>query len=219
MAYLETPPLKHRLASLGTAGAIEVAIGVALIAGLTTTLVPDGPPPRFIAEDFPTAKPPPPDPQPTAAPRDSVVEVPTPPDVLDNTPEAIPTTAADDWTALPDLGEVIRNERPRVEPSPRFTPVGATPRNDPSNWVTTEDYPARDLREGNQGTTRFRVVVGSNGRVQACDFIQSSGFASLDKAACDNVKRRARFDAATDGNGAKVVGTYTSSVVWRIPSR
>jgi protein TonB len=53
--------------------------------------------------------------------------------------------------------------------------------------------------------------------VQACEVIRSSGSASLDKAACDNVSRRARFDAATDESGAKVVGTYASSVKWQIP--
>jgi protein TonB len=83
--------------------------------------------------------------------------------------------------------------------------------------VVTGDYPPSALRRGDEGTTRFRVVVGTDGRVDACEVTGSSGNAELDAAACRNIERRARFEPASDGNGQKVVGTYTSSVSWRIP--
>jgi protein TonB len=83
--------------------------------------------------------------------------------------------------------------------------------------VTTDDYPSRDLRQGNEGTTAFRVVIGSNGRVSACEVVRSSGHPGLDNATCEAVTARARFEPATDENGAKVVGTYSNSVRWQIP--
>ena len=83
--------------------------------------------------------------------------------------------------------------------------------------MTADDYPSRDLRDGNEGTALFRVVVGSNGRVSACEIVRSSGHAGLDAATCKAVTARARFTPATDENGARVVGTYSSSVRWQIP--
>lgn len=102
-------------------------------------------------------------------------------------------------------------------PQPSFTPRGARPRNDVSRWVLPEDYPSRELREGIEGVTGFRVVVGSDGRVDACEITASSGNARLDAATCRMVTRRARFDPASDGNGKEVVGSYSSTVRWQIP--
>jgi len=73
-----------------------------------------------------------------------------------------------------------------------FKPKPPVPTNDPRKWVTTDDYPARDLREENEGTATFRVVVGTNGRVSACEIVRSSGHAGLDAATCKAVTSRAR---------------------------
>ena len=102
-------------------------------------------------------------------------------------------------------------------PQPSFAPTSAAPRGDTWRWVTTQDYPAVSLRRESEGTTHFRVVVGTDGRVDACEVTRSSGDAQLDAAVCKNVERRARFEPATDGSGKKVVGTYTSKVTWQIP--
>ncbi len=218
MAYLDTQPIGRRLASLGTAGIIELAIGAALIAGLSVNIVPRESAPQIKATNIPDTIPPPPQPQASAVPIDAVPTAPKPRiDVSDNIPTALPTPAASEAWWESTATKADPGPAPTMEPSPRILPVSPKPANNPSSWVTTRDYPARDLREGNQGTTRFRVVVGSDGRVKACELTGSSGSASLDKAACDNVMRRARFEAATDETGGKVVGTYASSVRWQIP--
>jgi protein TonB len=219
MAYVDKQPLSHRLANLGTAGLIELGVGVALIAGLSTTFVPDPPVPQITARNIDDDLPPPPPPddqQPQPRPHDSVIDAPLPPPDMPTAGPDIGT--ADDAFPWPDDRTVdFPTPQPSAKPSPTYSPIAAAPRNDPAGWVTTEDYPSRDLREGNQGTTQFRLIVGSNGRVQACEILRSSGFASLDKVTCDKVSRRARFDPATDQSGAKVVGSYVSSVKWRIP--
>ena len=61
------------------------------------------------------------------------------------------------------------------------------------------------------------MVVGSDGRVDACEITRSSGNAELDAATCKNVTRRARFEPATNGDGQKVVGSYSSTVRWQLP--
>lgn len=96
------------------------------------------------------------------------------------------------------------------------TPL-VVPKNNPGSWATTNDYPARALREEREGTTGFRVTVGSDGRVTDCTITSSSGHADLDAATCDNVRRRARFKPATDGEGNPTEGTYSNRVRWVIP--
>ena len=83
--------------------------------------------------------------------------------------------------------------------------------------MLTEDYPQKAIREGAEGVAGFRVVVGSDGRVDACEITRSSGNAELDAATCKNVTRRARFEPATNGDGQKVVGSYSSTVRWQLP--
>ena len=41
--------------------------------------------------------------------------------------------------------------------------------------------------------------------------------AGLDAATCKLLTRRARFEAASDETGAKIVGSYSGSVRWEIP--
>lgn len=93
----------------------------------------------------------------------------------------------------------------------------ATPLGNPGNWVTSNDYPTRALREDRGGTSRFRLSIGPDGRVADCIITQSSGSADLDEATCANVTRRARFRPATDAAGTPVMGYYSSSVHWSIP--
>ncbi|VWX53092.1 energy transducer TonB [Novosphingobium sp. 9U] len=100
---------------------------------------------------------------------------------------------------------------------PAFAPKSVRPRNDPVQWVTTSDYPAVSLRRGEQGIARFEVSVGGDGKVTDCRVTSSSGAAELDAATCKYVAKRARFEPATDGSGARVSGTYSGSIHWVIP--
>lgn len=219
MAYLDRPPLSRRLATLGTAGAIELGIAAVLIAGLSTNFVRVEEAPQLWGRNIPDDDPPPPPPKAEEPVKqdDSVITAPDPAFKLDPNAGDIPVTdEPPPFTG--DVIEIPRDPPPYVPPSPaRFTPVSAKPIGQSAGWVTTDDYPRRDLIAGNQGTTRFRVIVGTNGRVLSCEVTSPSGFPRLDKAACTNVTRRARFEPAKDENGDKVVGNYSSSVKWQIP--
>jgi len=62
------------------------------------------------------------------------------------------------------------------------------------------------------------LVVGTNGRVESCSIIQSTGASELDRATCQILERRARFEPATDSSGAKVSDTVTTPPIrWQIP--
>ena len=93
----------------------------------------------------------------------------------------------------------------------------ATPARAGTAWRTTSDYPAAALREGRQGTSWFTVEVNEEGRAETCVITRSSGWKDLDDAACENIRRRARFNPATDANGKPVRSTFASKVHWVIP--
>jgi TonB family protein len=82
-------------------------------------------------------------------------------------------------------------------------------------WIQAGDYPSS--AGSAEGTTRFRLAVGINGRVSACTITESSGNSSLDAATCQAMTRRARFEPATDTNGKKVPSEYSNKVVWKKP--
>ena len=112
---------------------------------------------------------------------------------------------------------VVLPPPPAAPPPPAFQPKGAVPRGNPGSWATTNDYPSRALREEREGTTGFRVTVGPDGRVTDCQITSSSGHSDLDEATCSNIRRRARFRPATDGNGEPTTGSYANRVRWVIP--
>jgi periplasmic protein TonB len=106
---------------------------------------------------------------------------------------------------------------PPPPPPPKFQAKGAVPKGNPGSWATTNDYPSRALREEREGTTGFRVSVGPDGKVADCQVTSSSGSPDLDEAACTNIRRRARFTPATDGEGQPTTGSYSNRVRWVIP--
>lgn len=111
-------------------------------------------------------------------------------------------------------GTVIENRPP---PPPSGLERGARPTNRPASWVTQDDYSPPDIRSERQGTARFTLGIGTDGKVTSCAILQSTGFESLDAATCKLVSRRARFKAALDDSGAPITGSYTGSIRWVIP--
>jgi protein TonB len=218
MAYLDrTPDPRRRATAITGVIAIHALIGYVLVTGLVSHFVPQVDKPLVGGT---VALPPPPPPSPT--PEES--RKPTPQAQQPTAPQRALDLAQTDpveVTRENDRVEVIPTPSatytPTTPATPAFKPTAAVPRNPPARWVTTDDYPSRDLRQGHEGTTAFRVVVGSNGRVSACEVVRSSGHPGLDKATCEAVTARARFEPATDETGAKVVGTYSNSVRWQIP--
>lgn len=218
MAYVDRQSGAQRAASLATATIIQGAIGAVLVYGLATEVfLPPKDPPLKVS----TFRTPPP--QPSETPKEtrqdtkSFVTAPKPLiDIVQPAPGpvAIPTQAP------ADPGFVIPKPIPTFAvtpaPKPQFTTKPARPAGDQSRWVTTDDYPAGEIRRGHTGVTRYRVAIGTNGRVTNCDVVKSSGWPALDQSACSNLTRRAKFDPGTDETGAKG-GSYTGSVVWTLP--
>lgn len=210
----------------GIVALIQGGVALALINGFAVTMLKTDPPRRTEGVQInldPLPLPPPP-PQPETKveqPKliDPVITTTIPPIKI---PTAVETptlvqSATPASSGTPEGTVIDPFPQPSSTPSPRFQPRGAMPRNDPSTWVTTLDYPTSELRAEHQGTVRFRVDVDARGRVGQCSILSSSGYSGLDEATCKYVTRRARFEPATNADGQASAGTYMGTIRWIIP--
>jgi TonB family protein len=94
----------------------------------------------------------------------------------------------------------------------------AQPRADPQTLISGKDYPASALRKGEQGTVRYLLEIGADGRVRGCRVIRSSGSSSLDSAACRVMTERGRFRPAIDSTGSPAESEEVQAVAWSLPA-
>ena len=104
---------------------------------------------------------------------------------------------------------------------PTAPPPAATPPAPPSDWppfsrFSDDDYPAAAMRGDEQGTTRYRIQIGADGRVSRCTITGSSGSNALDQTTCRIVRARTRFAPARDSRGRPVTDTREGEVTWRM---
>jgi protein TonB len=218
MAYLDRTDPRSRATAVIGVGAVHALLAVALIAGLTVTgLRPhDEKLTGFVITPPPPPKVPPP-PQPEAS-HATPLTAPQPPlPIPQPGPTVAPSGPNDHLVPFNPTPTPLPTVAPLPTPQPSFAPKGASPLGNPGRWITTEDYPGRALRSGDEGLARYRLVVTSAGKVSACEIVGSSGSADLDRETCRLLTKRAQFAPATDQSGAKVVGTFSGSVRWDIP--
>lgn len=228
MTYASANRRPNPAALLGALG-IPGAFGALLVVGLAVTAVTQPAGPRIKGVEVnPFVLPPPPpkpdDPVPVENPAGpTTTSMPTAP----SRPETLPVDLGlgDPIDAFPGTGDLggtgtvpvdfgIPGPGPSASP---FDPVGARPRGNPGKWVTNDDYRSRWIMEELSGTARFTLAIDARGKVTGCTVTRSTGHAPLDAATCNLVTKRARFEAARDGNGKPVAGSYTGTITWKIP--
>ena len=210
---------------------LHVALGYVLITGLATNFVkqqvedlntfdveeePPPPPP-------PEEEPPPPEPQPQPQVESPPPPVVSPPPIVRTNQAPPPVRTAP--SAPPPRVTTNANPRPPAPPAPPAPPPPPPPpriepasaQGDVRGLFSVDDYPSRALRNGDTGTARAELTIGTNGRVSGCRIVQSTGSSALDDATCKVLTRRARFNPATDSTGAKVQGSYTTPAIrWEL---
>jgi protein TonB len=210
----------NKVTALIVVAILHVVVGYALVTGLAYEAikkVKEVTAAVNIEEEKPPEEPPPPPPKQDVAPPPIVAP---PPPITFNAPAPqlqTVDTPPPPAPPAPVAAPVVLPPAPAAPPAPRFQPVGAKPKGNPGSWATTNDYPSRALREEREGTSGFRLTIGPDGRVTDCQITRSSGSPDLDEATCSNVRRRARFEPAKDGDGNPTTGSYSSSVRWVIP--
>jgi protein TonB len=110
---------------------------------------------------------------------------------------------------LPRIDPPLRTEPRKVEP--------ARARANLASYVSDADYPSTAIRNEEQGTTRFRLGVGPDGKVTECAVTGSSGSSALDSATCRLMRQRAKFTPARDSDGRKTSDSVTSAIRWVLP--
>ena len=229
MTYASANRRPNPAALVGALG-IPGAFGALLVVGLAVTVVtvPKAPNPAatpiadmHLPPPPPTPDTPRPDPKTPANPTPSTptpLPIPLPPigplpvDLGRGEPLTLP--GAGD---LGDIGGGIgQYPQPMPSASP-FDPVGARPKGNASQWVTNDDYRSRWIMEGMAGRAAFALSIDASGKVTGCTITRSTGHAALDAATCQLVTKRARFEAARDGSGKPVAGSYKGAVNWQIP--
>ncbi len=223
MTYVDTYRSRNRTATITVVAGLHALLGYALVTGLAAHFVPKDPP-KMQPIDFPLPKPlPSPPPKPDERQRTpldppiTVIDrpIPMPQPTFTVSPQPLPSAEPTQIATV--LFPTPSASASPTPPPPRFKPKPAEPIGNPANWVSPSDYPTTDLRRGNQGVTRFRLSIGTDGRVTGCTVTGTSGFATLDAAACAKLTARGRFRAATGEDGEKVAGSYASSILWEIP--
>lgn len=215
MAYADQQMSGNKLTALIVVAVLHVVVGYALVTGLAYEAfkkVKEVTAAINIEEEKPPEEPPPPPPKQDTPPPPIVAP---PPAISINT--AAPSVETVTVAPPPAPVFVTAAPPPPPPPAPRFQPKAAAPKGQPGNWATSNDYPSRALREEREGSTGFRVTVGTDGKVADCSVTRSSGSPDLDQATCDNIRRRARFTPATDGEGNPTTGSYSSTIRWVIP--
>ncbi len=225
MAYVDQTARRPSLRIGLAVGLLHLGVGAALLTtfagGAITAVIHH----TLQGNNWTYVPPPPPKPAPTPErkpPPTAPTHIDTTQPVIDKLAPAnpLPQTGPSTLPQIDDRPVVIRPTEPFFppppEPQPQATPQRATPKGNPGDWVTRNDYPGQAVREGWTGVTRFRLTIGRDGRVADCAITASSGHDLLDATACARIASRARFAVATDANGAATTGIYLGSIRWEL---
>lgn len=153
--------------------------------------------------------------QPTVlTPPEPVFQLPTQGPVVPWTPQPAPTVI------IPEPGPIVVPQAdppaPPVEKARTVEPARA--RANLASYVSDEDYPSNAVRNEEQGTTRFRLAVGPDGKVKECTVTGSSGSSALDSTTCKLMRQRAKFTPAKNNKGELTSDTVTSAIRWVLPT-
>ena len=225
--------LDHRSRALGIAGTI--AVHVAVVAGLLLLATDHGPrlpdpEPGFVAVDLTQPPPPPPPPDDVeqgaaAPPSRGATDAPSPPPPPAPLAPPIPAEPTVDpgseqargLGAAAGSGAGTGGEGSGSGAGGAGSGRGAglvTPPQRIEGELTNADYRRARAPDGAAGTVRVSFRVRTDGRVDGCRVIGSSGFAAFDEATCRLIERRFRFRPARDESGRAVDSTIRTDYTW-----
>lgn len=88
---------------------------------------------------------------------------------------------------------------------------------DREEWFSPDDVPLDVTKARKGGTVGYEIQVNETEKPTSCKVTQSSGFASLDSAACAALMERASFQPANDAQGKAVASVYRSRATFEAP--
>ncbi|SEK57619.1 TonB family C-terminal domain-containing protein [Sphingomonas palmae] len=109
----------------------------------------------------------------------------------------------------------VRSEPP--PPTIVLPPRATKPKGSPAGWFGADSYPPAAIRAEEEGRTVARVLIGTNGRVESCGIVTSSGSNQLDAATCRILVSRGIYEPARDESGSPIRSTMQMPVRWVLP--
>jgi TonB family protein len=85
------------------------------------------------------------------------------------------------------------------------------------HWISTYDYPEIAVQSRLGGIVKIIWSVQPDGRATDCKVVSSSKIPMLDKAACDAITRRARYQPALNATGQPTMTYDMRRVIWIVP--
>jgi len=95
--------------------------------------------------------------------------------------------------------------------------VRTRPRLTSRELITSRDYPVEAARAHQEGTVLTRMIINTEGRVEDCGIVTSSGIALLDERSCTLAQNRGRFRPARGADGQPIRSVYVLRVSWQLP--
>ena len=185
--------------------ALHALLGYAFYAGLASRIVHTIIPPVQIAQ--------------INQPKKNDKPPPPPPKLQDIKPYVPPPEFVDIQAPTQNNNAITEVTR-RIAPAPVARPVARPEvrtgiQYDPHHLVDPNQYyPDASRREGEEGTCRVKITVGTNGRVADAAIVKSTGHPRLDKA-CLQVAHLYRFIPATV-NGKPIAETSILPIQFKI---
>jgi protein TonB len=215
MAYADRSQSGNRTVAIIVVAILLAALGYAFVTGLAYQYVKKVANKMNTFDVAPPPPPPPPDVPPPPPPPEQQVQ---PPPVVSPPPivQTVQSPVQISTVQTPPPKVVLVPPPPPAPPPPRVSKAAGAKGN-PSDWITTDDYPSSALRADEEGTVTIAWTINTEGRVENCHTVSSSGHADLDEAACRALTRHARYKPALDQNGNPISSTQSRRVVWRIP--
>lgn len=131
----------------------------------------------------------------------------------DNFPASRCAAAAGQWVAARELAAAGWARSYAEAPAGRRA---AEVIGDPYFGITYGDYPPAAMSRGEQGAVTIAWTIWTDGQMQSCHVVQSSGSQTLDEATCRLATRRARFRPASDNAGRPVIAHASRRFLWRL---
>jgi protein TonB len=224
--------LDNRKRAIGLSVAVAInALLLALLLTLSHGL--SAPPPgRPGLTTFDVTPPPPPSPPPdtrpagaAAPPSRGATEAPSPPNPPRPLPSPTPAQPAIDAgthsasgagaAAGSGAGQGGQGSGSGSGGSGAGAGAGVTPPVHVSGALTNADYARSGVPRGTNGTVFIAFRVRSDGRVDRCRVVRSSGNATIDRETCRLVERRFRFRPARDAAGRAIDFTLQTDFTWQ----
>jgi TonB family protein len=95
--------------------------------------------------------------------------------------------------------------------------IATFPKGQVAQLFSSDDYPQESLKRGESGRVAVLLTIGTDGRATDCRPMVRSMWPELNRATCNIIRYRGKFEPGRDRNGNAIVAPYVTAVRWLLP--